>query len=115
MYNTLSASAQVMSKQDYLDKSRKQKTIGFILLGSSVVMIGTGVYLYNYKDGYYEVLGLYGAGFYTGVASIPLFVKSRKNAKKAAQLGFGNEPIPMPKYAGNLTRSIPSITLKISL
>ena len=113
--NTFSASAQEMSKQDYLDKSRTQKTTAFILLGSSAAMIGTGIYLYNFQDGYIDVLVLYSVGFWTWVASIPFFVSSSKNAKKAAQLGFRNEPIHMPKYASNLSRSVPSITLKIPL
>jgi len=107
--------SQEMSKQDYLDKSRRQKTTAFILLGSSAAMIGTGIYLYNFQDGYTDVLVLYTAGFWTGIASIPLFISSNKNSKKAARMGLSNEPIYVPKYAVNLPRSVPSISLKIPL
>ncbi|RPA67418.1 hypothetical protein EF405_16290 [Cyclobacteriaceae bacterium YHN15] len=63
--------------------------------------------------------GIWGIVMVTGglavLGSIPMFISSNKNAKKAAQLSFRNEPIHMLKHEGNLSRSVPSITLKIPL
>ncbi|MGY6742532.1 MAG: hypothetical protein ACXIUQ_07345 [Cecembia sp.] len=126
--NLLAAHAQEMSKQDYLDKSKWQKTSAWIMLGGGVALIGIGAgiamseveYLSwgtsNSKDnstGIGETLAI--VGVVSALGSIPVFISSGKNAKKAAQMSFSNEPIYIPKYAGNIPRSVPSITYTISL
>jgi len=85
-----------LTKQDYLKKSKSQKTVAWILLGGGVVMTSTAFAVGMNKivndlgcllcpdqpksaDG--EVL------FYTGLAamagSIPFFISSSKNKKRA--------------------------------
>ena len=129
---TLSASAQEMSKQDYLDKSKKQKTAAFILMGGGVALSTLGFIIYPGETAICFVpiggvcpdpeqtkliasgILIYG-GILAALGSIPLFISSNKNAKKAAQLSFKNEPTYIPKYAGNIPISVPSITLTIPL
>lgn len=111
--------AQSMSKQDYLDKSRRQKTTGFIMLGGGVVMATAGGILFNENfnlNGGGEAEGIMMvAGTLVALGSIPMFISAGNNARKAAQMSFRNEPLHIPKYAGNLPRSVPSLTLKIPL
>jgi hypothetical protein len=127
------AHAQEMTKQDYLEKSRKQKTAGFILLGGGVAVVGIGAIVsatnavgltvscigLNCSQAAEEGIQTGGAIMLVGglaiVGSIPLFVSAGNNRKKAAALSFSNEPIYLPKYAGNLPRAVPSITLKIRI
>jgi hypothetical protein len=129
---TLSATAQEMSKQDFLDKSKQQKTAAFITLGGGLVLgvLGASMIDSNRRSDFNLFAptvpktkdnseGIWGIVMVTGglavLGSIPMFISSNKNAKKAAQLSFRNEPIHMLKHEGNLSRSVPSITLKIPL
>lgn len=95
-----SAHAQEMTKQDYLEKSRKQKTAGFILLGGGVAVLGIGAIVSATNAVGYTVscIGLNCSqaaeeGIQTGgaimlvgglavVGSIPLFVSAGNNRKK---------------------------------
>jgi hypothetical protein len=129
---TLPAFAQEMSKQDFLDKSKKQKTAAFITLGGGLVLgiLGASMIDSNRRSDINLFAptapnttdnseGIWGVVMVTGglavLGSIPMFISSNKNAKKASQLSFRNEPIHMLKHEGNLSRSVPSITLKIPL
>jgi hypothetical protein len=125
--------AQEMNKQDYLDKSRRQKTTGFILLGGGVTLlvVGSIIYMTNGVELVGSCIGLNCSssaanGVGSGVAmitigglaalgSIPFFISSSKNINKAVHLSFRNEPTNIPKYAGNIPRSVPSITYSIPL
>lgn len=125
--------AQEMSKQDYLDKSRKQKTTGFIMAGGGVVLfaIGAGIYLESTSETVVSCFTLTSCttddselgggaaltiiGGLAALGSIPVFISSGKNARNAAQISFQNEPTYFPKYVGNIPRSIPSLRLSIPL
>lgn len=123
--------AQEMSKQDYLDKSRNQKTTGFILLGGGVAMIAVGSALFmgdladtaisctylncSSGSGMESGMVISAVGGLAALGSIPVFISSRKNARKAAQMSFRNEPTYNPKYVGNIPRAIPSLSFSIPL
>lgn len=118
--------AQEMSKQDYLDKSRSQKTTGFIMAGGGVVLLAVGSALFtddlvscanlNCSSGS-GIAGIILAevGGLVALGSIPFFISSGKNARKAAQISFKNEPTYIPKYVGNIPRAIPSLSFSIPL
>jgi hypothetical protein len=124
--------AQEMSKQDYLDKSRRQKTTGFILLGGGVALflVGSVKLLVSGTESVISCVtgcsSVDESGMNSGAAialigglatlgSIPFFISSGKNVKKAVHLSFKNEPSNIPKYAGNFQQSIPSLSLSIPL
>lgn len=125
--------AQEMGKQDYLDKSRKQKTTGFIMAGGGVVLfaIGAGIYLESTSETVVSCFTLTSCssddgelgggaaltiiGGLAALGSIPVFISSGKNARKAAQISFKNEPTYIPKYVGNIPRAIPSLSFSIPL
>lgn len=118
--------AQEMSKENYLEKSRKQKTTAWILLGGGVAMAVTGAILFDENfilfgasDSEDNKAGIGGAMFVVGglaaLGSIPVFISSGSNAKKAAQMGFKIQPLNSPRYLGNIPKAIPSISLSIPL
>jgi hypothetical protein len=124
MGNLQQATAQEMGKQDYLEKSRKQKTAGFIMLGGGTLLATSGIILFSENfvlfgasEAEDRALGVGSAMFLVGglaaLGSIPLFISSSANATKAAQLSFHHLPANIPKYSGNIPRSIPSITFSI--
>ena len=69
---------------DYLEKSRKQKTTGFILLGSGAAVFSGGAIAVQHSQskGENEFPFLVG-GLAISIASIPFFISSGSNKHKA--------------------------------
>src|SRR6478735_2464395 len=74
-------------KTDYLVKSKNQKTAAWVLLGGGVALIGAGFLIGDSKNATFDDAGtgvvLGGIGFLSAVGSIPLFIASGKNKRKA--------------------------------
>ncbi len=109
-----------LTKQDYLKKSKQHKTIAWVLLGTGIFSTGVGTFKFNFAGSEDEVNNSPSAVFLvTGLAaigtSIPFFIASSKNKKKGMNLSFKNEPVPRIQKSGFVYRTIPSLTLKISL
>lgn len=118
------------TKQDYLQKSKDQKTLAWILLSTGAVSSATGLIIGN--NNFYEELGSvittgqddkdYKAGeflFYTGLVliggSIPFFIAAGKNRKKAMNMSFRFQPSPYPPVSGLAKKKIPALTLQVHL
>jgi energy-converting hydrogenase Eha subunit H len=132
--------APALTKQDYLEKSKKQKTGAWLLLSGGFVMstIGAGLAIDDAAD---ETSGalvtLLSLGlvepvsddkdntavanvlFFTGLAgmigSIPLFKAAEKSKRKGMSLSFSNQKIPSLQKSSFVYNSIPSLKLKINL
>jgi hypothetical protein len=113
-------------KEDYLQKSKKQKTVGWILLGGGATFVLTGIIIpkgdivHETILGYdYENDGIKGAFQLTGIlsmiGSIPFFTASKKNSKRAMSFSFRNETAPQLVKSNFVYRPIPSLTFKIGL
>ena len=109
-----------LAEQDYLKKSRNQKTVAWIMLSSGTIAAFIGVSLAIVEndigdDSPAPFIVLASAGGAAIVGSIFLFHASSKNKKKAMSLSFRN--IPAKQMIGNsiACRSIPSLSLKINL
>lgn len=80
---------QQLTKQEYLKKSKSQKTAAWILLGTGTAMtMGASIWVANNlfgPDQGESVLLLAGLGAMAG--SIPLFIASGKNKRKANAIG----------------------------
>ncbi len=124
--NTMQVSAQVMSKQDYIEKSQKQKKTGVKLLVGGVIVGTAGAIIFNENFKIYNstkandngtIVGgaMFAVGALAALGSIPYFISSSSNARNAAQISIRNEPFHGTKYAGNFPRSIPSLTYTIPL
>ena len=113
--------AQKNTKEDYQLKAKKQKTIGWVLLGSGVATSFIGLSQLNFAgsdDG--DVNNTAGAIlFFTGLAatitSIPVFSSSKRSRKKAMSLSFKNEMTPQIKNCSMAYKTIPAVSFKISL
>jgi hypothetical protein len=117
-----------LTKQDYLKKSKKQKTAAWLLLSGGLACVITGSILStdlsvdddNYGSLFDEntsragtVVAIIGSCFMAG--SIPFFIAAHRNKKKSISLSFKNEMAPQIQKWSFVYRSVPSITLKISL
>ena len=118
--------SQTLTKQDYLKKSRNQKTFAWILVGTGVGLVVVAFATYSTKD-YANTLfqqdnsalntstTLFIIGGITAVSSIPLFIASGRNKRKGMNLSLKNETTPQIQKSSFVYRYIPSLTLKISL
>lgn len=123
--------SQKFTKQDYLKKSKSQKTAAWLVLGAGVVLTSAGfaVELNNAND---ALIGLFslqqpkssddgGVLFFSGLAamagSIPLFIASSKNKKRANAISasFKMESRSTVQKSAFVRTSFPALSLKFSL
>lgn len=121
----------MMKKEEYLQKVRNKKSgaIALIVVGGVLEIIAVAVAAGDAKnslDGIFEpgdraedhetltnVLAGTGLAFMLG--SIPLFISSHKYKKRAMSIGFKYEQATQVQQSMVFYRSIPSVSLKISL
>jgi hypothetical protein len=108
-----------LNKQDYLQKSKNQKTIAWVMLGGGAALILLGDLIGNSNESSFNDAGtgvvIAGVGALSMLGSIPLFIASGKNKRKAMSMSFKNEMIPQLHNSSFVNRSLPSLSLKISL
>ncbi len=127
------APKQSLTKTDYLQKSKKQKKTGTILLavGTGLVitafviprgeLIYDGICIGAYCTDKYKNDGIKTGFAVSGVAvmlgSIPFFIASGKNKKRANATSafFRMEKIPVYQNTVFTNRSLPTVGFKISL
>lgn len=117
--------APQLTKQDYLQKSKSQKTIAWILAGTGVtsviISIATldGTEIFSFIEGNDKPINRFGALFFGGSAvalsSIPFFISSGKNRRKAMNLSFKMEQVTQLRIASLVNKPTPSVSLKIRL
>ncbi|TRX00393.1 hypothetical protein [Flavobacterium gawalongense] len=117
---TTNAFSQEFSKEYYLQKSKSQKSTGWILFTGGTIMTVVGAFSFNnsWDDSSNSGTDAYGFVMLGGVASvlgsIPFFIGSGKNARKAATISFINQPILIPKQGSLVQNSQPALSLKIT-
>jgi len=108
--------APIFTKQDYLKKSKNQKTAAWILAGVGTLSVIFGTievnpdYGENNNSSFFLVGGLVAIG-----ASVPLFIASAKNKKKGMSLSFKNNTVPRLRNNNLNYSSVPSISLRVGL
>jgi hypothetical protein len=114
--------APAHTKDYYLQKSKNQKTTGWVLLAGGTTMAVIGAIIFSQSDflssddpGTDAGGFLFVGGIVADLASIPFFIGSAKNARKAATISFNNQKIVFPQHNGFAARTLPSITLRIGL
>jgi hypothetical protein len=123
---TVSAQGTTESKEFYLNKSKNQKTAGYILAGGGAALIISGIIVGNgdnnndpneldFGPNFDVGLWLLGGGLVSALASIPFFISSGNNARKAATIVIGHQKIMIPKYNSQVSVLQPAISLKIPL
>ncbi len=88
------------SKEFYLEKSKKQNKTGWFLFGTGIVLTTVGIIGFSNSDfldsnsetdAYgFMILG----GAISGLSSIPVFIGSANNARRAASLTFNADLFP---------------------
>ena len=111
-----------LSKEDYLQKSKNQKKTGWILLGGGTAIAVVGSISLSNQDfwssddsGYDTAAILVLGGLATGLVSIPFFISSAKNARKAATISFNYQKMYFPQQHTFVAKPQPVITLRIPL
>ena len=119
-------SSPTLTKHDYMQKSKKQKTVAWVLLGGGATLVLTGIIIpkgdvvhegawgNDYEnDGIKSTFGV--TGFLCMAGSIPFFIASKKNNKRAMSVSFKNETAPQIQKSSFVYRPVPSLAFKIAL
>ena len=119
-----------LTKTDYLKKGKNQKTAAWLLLGggATVSLIGIAVEANSANNALIDLFTLQptitssssgGVLLITGgvamLGSIPLFIASSRNKRKAMSISFKNEKVPQFMNGSIVNRPVPSLSLKINL
>jgi hypothetical protein len=109
-------------KAEYLKKSKNQKTAGWgMLVGGGALTIVGGILVYENFDLWNENATadvgevLFVVGVFSALGSIPFFISSSHNAKKAASISFKNQELFLPHENPLYVKSQPAVTLKIKI
>jgi hypothetical protein len=106
---------------DYLQKSKNQKTAAFVLLGGGPILIITGFLIGDSKNSSFgdaatgAILG--GVGVLSALGSIPLFIASARNKRKAntATAFFKMETVTAIQQHSFVQHSYPAVSLRFTL
>ena len=113
---------------DYLKKSKKQKTVAWILLGGGSALLVTSFalpdgeflgYTADLKEEYENDdlrAGIFLAGVVSNIASIPFFISSKKNQKKGIDLSAGlkMETMYVRQARSYTSTEHPALSVKLS-
>jgi hypothetical protein len=120
-----------LSKEDYLQKSGKQKRAANIMLGGGAVLLITGIVIpkgaqmdtdeiypfftvTSYRnDGIRAALAI--TGILSMLGSVPVYIASGKNKRRAMAISFKNERTVQMQKGAFVHQPVPSITIKLSL
>jgi hypothetical protein len=122
------ANPATLTKQDYLKKSKRQKTTAWILAGGGTAMALVSLTSFNLINVFGSALDdnnsnenlkrgetTFYIGCITAVSSIPFFIASSKNKKKAASVSFKMEKTPVYQQRSFVYHSYPALSLKIPI
>lgn len=115
-----------LTQKDYLQKSKRQKTAAWVLLGVGVAVAVTapilslGNYWNDFGNNSNESETPYDVAFFIGCASmlgsIPLFIASGRNKRKAmkASASFEIRRNPVLTNTGLAIQATPTVSLKLN-
>ncbi|RTL58286.1 MAG: hypothetical protein EKK37_08075 [Sphingobacteriales bacterium] len=110
---------------EYFQKSRQQKALAWVLLGTGVIVLGVGADIAISESIVSDVFGngssssngailiLGGLGVMAG--SIPLFNAAARNKEKAMSLNINKQSFYVPSGSKFYQKAYPAVSLKISL
>lgn len=122
-------STMILTKEDYLKKSKSQRNAGIALAvtGVGLAVIGGAVWMEGFSTGFNwiepssggEEMGtgeaLFVLGAVTTLCSVPCFIAAAKNKRKALAISMEMKYTPVLKTIGVSNVSSPTLTLKIPL
>lgn len=118
--------SQLPAHENYLKKSKTQKTVGWILLGGGATMITASLLIMNNKvnedplgvlvsdeASASVILGL--GGIASALASIPFFIASGKNKRRAAAVSFKMEKANIVNQWAFSNNPYPALSIRVRL
>lgn len=110
----------------YLTKSENQKTMGWIMLAGGTGLVIAGIAVGNgdnnndpneldFGPNFDAGLWLLGGGLVVGAGSIPFFISSANNARRAASISIINQRILMADGTRFVARIQPAILIRVVL
>jgi hypothetical protein len=111
--------SQSLSQQNYLQKSKKQKTAAWVLLGGgAAVAVGAAILdvSSDWSKSETPYLVALSAGCASMLGSIPLFIASKRNKRKAmnASAYFEIRQNPVATNTGLTSHPAPTLSLKLN-
>jgi hypothetical protein len=132
-FNSFSQQTQVtqpISRDEYMKKSKKQKTAGWVLLAGGTAIWITGLIILE-NTIVYDLGGIFNgnnqsfnsgsvvfaSGLIIAAGSIPFFIISAHNKHKAmrATAFLRIENVPVIQHASFISHSYPAVSVKINL
>ncbi len=115
-------SSPTLTKQDYLKKSKGQNSTAWLLmvggisvLGVTMIVEATSVCIGGgCQKKTFPIIPV-GIGIAGIAGSVPFFIVSAKNKRRAMSISFKTEKAPLLQKSSLINESVPSLTLKISL
>ncbi len=108
-----------LSKDEYSEKSKKQKGTAWALVCVGVPLILLGNLVGNSKKSSFSdaavgvVIG--GSGVILVLLSIPTFIASGNNKQRALSMALKNEIVPMPENSHFKKTNCPSVSFRLRL
>jgi len=103
-----------LTREDYLKKSKSQKITAFVLLGAGVTTLA----IISKGNTSFDVLPILAVvGTASTLGSIPLFIASARNKRKAeaASVYFKLQKQPVRQLSGITAHAYPSVAIKFNL
>ena len=108
-----------LTKADYMEKSIRQKSTAWVLLGGGSALIVVGVLVGANKNASFGSTGtgviVGGLGFLSTLGSIPLFLASSKNRKKGISLSLKDQRDIQSPIISLMHKPIPSLSISLTL
>jgi hypothetical protein len=105
----------------YLRRAKHQKTVGNIVAATGFVLFVSGLVVsdgkqstWGFSSNFGTKLLLAGGGIVCGLASIPFYVSSRTNTKRASSVSVAVQRILIPPDDASV-KILPSISLTLTL
>lgn len=110
------------TRADYLAKSKRQQTTGFILVGGGLAIAAAGILIQqnsNEKRSGVEGMNFTGGsialfGGCVAAASIPLFISSGRN-KRRSMISFSQVYVPRIQGSNWFNKGVPSLAWRVAL
>jgi hypothetical protein len=112
-----SNSVGLQTREDYLKRSKNQKTTAYILLAGGVVALGAGLMLATREEASFGTAAtgvfLGGIGLASAIVSIPIFNASARNKRKAMNTSAYLEvrQFPLTTPSGSAFHSYPALSM----
>jgi len=118
IYSQQNNSTATLTKKDYLQKSKNQKTAAWCFMGGGLVITTLGV-TNNTSDNFNSGNNTGRvAGIVTGLVAITigttLLIASSKNKLKAESLSFRMEKVPLIQQKSLVSGSYPALSFRIN-